>query len=193
MLKTSFIVSKEECSKFLFTETTGDYSNSNTSGWGTPNYELNEVQDSYVTIQNYLTLEKYEQVEITSSAEDTTEITYSDLILEGTTTSINVNQIKDGIYHFNYFILFDNNDTKSSSFYLLSLCTLECQLKALTSAFINQDTKCCKDKDLLSLYLEAMALYKALIFSYQCADFVAFNKVYKNLEKLLKHFKCAKC
>lgn len=193
MLKTSFIVTSENCSKFFFTETTGPVSVKFPGGWGSPNNALADVQDSYVTITNILTNTKYEKIEITPSTSSTTELLYSELMLEESTSAIGTATIADGIYHFNYFILFDNNETISANFYFLSLCELECKIKALTYKFINTDCMDCKKQELKLLFLEVMALYKALIFSYQCADFCAFNKIYNNLIKLLKQYNCKTC
>jgi hypothetical protein len=193
MLVTSFNVSKQECSKFLFTETTGAYSINNSGGWGSPNYLISDVEDSYITIKNITTGIQYTQVEVTPSEDEVLEIPFQDLIIQGQTTPMDCTTIKDGIYHFNYFILFDNNDTVVANYYFLSLCDLECKIKKLVSSFINLDCKDCKKETLLSLYLEVMALYQALVFSYQCGNFCEFNKVYRNLTKLLKTHNCKNC
>jgi hypothetical protein len=193
MLQTSFIVNTTNCNTFVFTETTGAISGTNLTGWGIPNQELSEVQDSILTITNLLTGEVFEPIEVNPSENDTVEILYADLILQGQTTPTGNTTIKDGIYHFNYFILFDDNSTIVANFYVLSLCHLECKLKSLTNTFINLDCKDCGEVAILNLFLEAMSLYQALLFSYQCGNFCDFNKIYNNLTKLLKAYKCKTC
>ena len=37
MVQTSFIVTSQDCEKFIFTETTGAYALDNLGGWGSPN------------------------------------------------------------------------------------------------------------------------------------------------------------
>lgn len=193
MLVTSFIVTKTNCSQFNFIETTGVYGVSNESGWGTPNYDFNEIQDIFLTITNITTGVVYENIEIDASANGTTELLFADLIVQGQTTSNNQINIPDGIYHFKYTILFDDNNVITADFYLLSLCTLECKIKKLIADYANKCCKDCKEDILLALFNEVMALHQALIYSYQCTNFSQFNKIYTNLTKLLKSYNCKNC
>lgn len=193
MVQTSFIVTSQDCEKFIFTETTGAYALDNLVGWGTPNAEADETLDSYVNISNTTTGISYQNIEITPSENDSTDIIFADLILSTGTENIGTLKIIDGVYHFKYTVLLKDGETVDASFYFLSLCELECQIKALTFAYINEDCKACNKNELKLLFLEVMALYKALVFSYQCLDLCSFNNIYANITKLLKSYNCKTC
>ena len=193
MVQTSFIVTSQDCEKFIFTETTGAYALDNLGGWGSPNAEVDGTSDSYVTISNTTTDIEYQNIEITPSENDSTDIIFADLILSTGTENIDTLKIIDGVYNFKYTVLLKTGEIVTSSFYFLSLCELECQIKSLTYAYINEDCKACNKNELKLLFLEVMALYKALVFSYQCLDLCSFNKIYANITKLLKNYNCKTC
>ena len=193
MVQTSFVVTSQDCEKFIFTETTGAYALDNLVGWGFPNSGVGDTLDSYVTISNTTTGIDYQNIEITPSENDSTDIIFADLILSTGNENIGTLKIIDGVYNFKYIVLLKDGEIVTSSFYFLSLCELECQIKSLTYAYINEDCKACNKNELKLLFLEVMALYKALVFSYQCLDLCSFNKIYTNITKLLKNYNCKTC
>jgi hypothetical protein len=193
MVQTSFLVTSQDCEKFIFTETTGAYALDNLVGWGFPNSGVGDTLDSYVTISNTTTGIDYQNIEITPSENDSTDIIFADLILSTGNENIGTLKIIDGVYNFKYIVLLKDGEIVTSSFYFLSLCELECQIKSLTYAYINEDCKACNKNELKLLFLEVMALYKALVFSYQCLDLCSFNKIYTNITKLLKNYNCKTC
>ena len=193
MVQTSFIVTSQDCEKFIFTETTGAYALDNLGGWGSPNSGVSDTLDNYVTISNTTTGIAYQDIEITPSENDSTDIIFADLILSTGTENIGTLKIIDGVYNFKYTVLLKAGEIVTSSFYFLSLCELECQMKALTFAYIDADCRDCNKNELKLLFLEVMALYKALVFSYQCLDLCSFNKIYANITKLLKNYNCKTC
>jgi hypothetical protein len=193
MVQTSFVVTSQDCEKFIFTETTGAYALDNLVGWGFPNSGVGDTLDSYVTISNTTTGIDYQNIEITPSENDSTDIIFADLILSTGNENIGTLKIIDGVYNFKYIVLLEDGEIVTSSFYFLSLCELECQIKSLTYAYINEDCKACNKNELKLLFLEVMALYKALVFSYQCLDLCSFNKIYTNITKLLKNYNCKTC
>ena len=67
MVQTSFVVTSQDCEKFIFTETTGAYALDNLVGWGFPNSGAGDTLDSYVTISNTTTGIDYQNIEITPS------------------------------------------------------------------------------------------------------------------------------
>ena len=102
MVQTSFLVTSQDCEKFIFTETTGAYALDNLVGWGFPNSGVGDTLDSYVTISNTTTGIDYQNIEITPSENDSTDIIFADLILSTGNENIGTLKIIDGVYNISY-------------------------------------------------------------------------------------------
>ena len=196
-LELKFKISKNaDCDTFVFEQNTGAYDvTTNPTGWQTS--ELSTHQDSYVTITNVTDSIEYDLIEVTSTdvVGDTTNLTYADLIVKGTTLAIGTAQIVDGVYCFEYRILLPATSTiVSTTNYFMSLCALECQLKKLAVKYATNTSSCspCEDT-LLNTFVEAMALYDVLKFSFRCGNFTDFKKILTNLQELLTILDCSNC
>lgn len=184
------------CEEFIFNQTTGLYNiTDNETGWGIPNEELIDVLESNVIIKDLTNNVEYEKIEITASDDSSDNIIFYDLIIKNANSSIQIEKIRDGIYCFEHLVLVDGNIILSSTNYFLSLCEIECKLKQLSIKFINSTNTSCSpcENELLKSFLEAMSLYEALKFSYQCGNFDDFNKILRNLQDLLRILNCKNC
>jgi hypothetical protein len=196
MLQLQFnIVKSTDCTSFGFVQTTGVYTlTTNEGGWGAPNDELVDVQDSYINITSVTADQAYELVEVTASASATDDIAFQDLIKVGETTSIGTSDIIDGIYSFQHVVLMNDSSLYNTTEYVLSLCEIECKLKQLSIKYIDSvlDNCTCKET-LLNSFVEANALYKSLLYAFQCGRFDEFNNILNNLQSLLSIIDCENC
>lgn len=195
-LLLKFSTSKtSDCKEFIFTQTTGLYDlTTNPTGWNTPNSPLSGVLDSYVIIKDLTSNVQYTKIEVDASDASVDNFIYYDLIKQGETLPIKIDNIQDGIYSFTHTVLGDKNILYSTTNYFMSLCKIECQLKQLSIKYINYSNTCspCENK-LLNLFVEAMSLYDILNFTFKCGQFTDFNKILNNLQSLLKQLDCKKC
>jgi hypothetical protein len=195
-LELKFNVTKTaDCKEFIFTQTTGTYDvTTNLTGWGAPNVDIGNAQDSYVVIQDLTSSTIYKLIEVAESDDSATNFLYEDLIIEGQSLPIGTEEIVDGIYCFTHTVLMDDDSLYNTTGYHMSLCQLECKLKELSSKYIASLGSCssCESK-LLNFFSEAMALYDALKFSYRCGNFTHFNKILINLQSLLLQLDCSNC
>jgi len=194
-LELKFNINKNTaCDTFTFTQTTGPEDITNPTGW--MDNVLSDYQDSYITIKNITENVIYNLIEIVPSdiVGHESDIIYADLIIQNTNNGIGVVKIADGVYSFTHTVLLEDNQLINTTNYFMSLCSIECKLKLLSIQYINYSSECspCENK-LLNLFVEAMALYDILKFSFKCGNFKDFNTILTNLQELLTTLDCKNC
>ena len=183
-------VTKPDCKSFDYSQTTGAYSVSNLTGWGTPNKDLADVASSILVITNHKTGVIYDDINIVSAETSTTNFAFAELFLSS--TPIGTEEIADGIYSFKHTVTFNDDSIITNIAYIVSLCTLNCSIQAFTDTMLDTVDDCCSDnkKELLTNYSEIMTLYDLLLKSALCNNFTAFNSIYSSIELLLLNINC---
>lgn len=185
MVQIKSNVTKPDCKSFDYSQTTGAYSVSNLTGWGTPNKDLADVASSILVITNHKTGVIYDDINIVSAETSTTNFAFAELFLSS--TPIGTEEIADGIYSFKHTVTFNDDSIITTIAYRTSLCLLNCSIQALTDTMLDTIDDCCTDnkKEILAKYTEVMALYDILTKAFRCNNFSAFNSIYSSIELLL--------
>lgn len=178
-------ITKPDCNTFEYNQTTGAYSATNLTGWGTPNKLLTDVATSILSITNSKTSITYDDITIVVAEASTDTFIFSNLFLNSTPTGIET--IQDGIYAFVHTVTFNDTTSITTTAYKVSLCKLNCSIQSLTDTMLDTIDDCCTDnkKELKANYNELMASYDILLKAFKCLNFTAFNSIYSSMELLL--------
>lgn len=196
-LQLKFLICYNCGNNITFTDNTGQYNSStNTSGFGTPNPELNQVVNSLLFITNLTTNVSYDAIQITP-----TDVEGTQTIIDITTFTVNgINQnltsLPDGLYTYEWKVDVVAPDliVYSQEIMKLSLCQIACKIKVLASR-IDLGCGCCHDDCSKSVwkFLEAYTLYKALLFGGACGSISEINENIKCLQDFLRNINCQTC
>ena len=190
---------QNDCSdELIFTENTGAYNNpDNLTGWGSPNYDLGQVDSSILVITNLTTNVTYDGIDITPS-----DVVGTQTIIDVTTLAVaGVNQaltsLPDGIYTYTWTIVINTGTSfpeVEQEITQLSLCQIACKIKVLASR-IDLSCGCCHDDCSKSVwkFLEAYTLYKALLFGGACGSISEVNENIRCLQDFLRNINCQTC
>lgn len=172
------------CDTFTFTETTGAYSASNTTGWGAPNALTSSVTTAVlqatspsgtVTTFNLLTH---------SFPSDNYSYQYDILasLLGG---------YEDGKWDFLLYYT-DGNDTYMKRHVYYFFCTTKCCVATMLADLVIDDCEC-KISEQAERYLKAKIMLDALAEAARCQQESNFNSIKTILDKLCANSGCKTC
>jgi hypothetical protein len=189
-----------DAKKLIFTETTGIYSVTNTTGWGSPNPLISECQTvgstpgAILTVltpdDNFITMFSYDPSLGGTQFPETTGLQEKNLYYysSGYTTTYNATatpvNMPDGVYTFTYTINSVNYVSKiatiySTTYYLLVTTGVACCVDKLFHLASQADCTDCKNEK-LSKALEAESYLKAAEYANACGK---NNMAAKHLSK----------
>ena len=180
------------CNTLKFTETTGAYSTSNTSGWGAPNMSTGNAVSATLTITtpsgDVLTPINMHILPPSFPSEDFTQEYSIPLTSLGENSSIT-----DGVWSFLYTVVCTQDlitvtytQRVTQGFY----CQVDCCVKSM---FKNIDVECDCSKDQLSKAAKAYLLLKGLKYSANAGDISKFNSDLALLQKMCLNSDCNNC
>ncbi len=175
-----------KCTQLEFTETTGEYNSvTNTTGWGTPNIELNTAETAVLTI----TSPSGTQYSINLLDHDfpSSNVDFSYIF-----SLDNLTNIVDGKWTFVYTITDSEADTYTKTIYKLFYCNSDCCVEQMLT---DLDLTCdCCSKDLTyENYVKAWTFLQALKNAAECGDYNSFTNILKILDRLCKNINCKTC
>lgn len=170
------------------TQTTGVYdSETNDTGYGSPNIETSDVDSTSLSITNLLTDTTFDDItDITaSSTEVEYEITLDELTVDGAV--VYTTSLEDGIYEF-IFSVVAGATTYTYTVRKLYLPELW-SLLANASLKITGGTCSCRDK-YIPKWLTGFAYLKSLEGSAICGDITQFQNQYDFVYNYLSNLRC---
>lgn len=181
------------CQSMTFTETTGAYSASNLTGWGSPNLATSDVDtaDLYITdpsgtVFSFDLLAQSPAWPTTSSTQEF-EITPSDL-------SQGDGNFTDGLYKFQYTV-HPTGDPSTSVItkvvYQLFYCNINCCVNQMFALITDPSCDC--QADAIAAASKADALLTGLKRAAACAKTTLFNSLLTILQKLCTNSNCNTC
>jgi hypothetical protein len=187
MLSLNFeICQVNACKDLVFSETTGPYDSVyNTTGYGTPNIELADMESAILTITD--PTGTISTIDLTPQGFPT-----DDLIADGYTIT-STTPLADGQWTFIYTVtpslLGSEPYTKTISklFYCNADCCVE---KMLTKVEV---CDCCNDNTDLNNYVKVSTFLSSLKKAASCGDVTSFSSILKIVNKLCKNSGCKTC
>jgi len=175
------------CSQIRFTETTGVYNSSNTTGYGTPNPLDSAMTSATLTITNPDGVTYTLDLFVTSLFPTYNTSQYYDIPLSsiGSPTSI-----EDGEWLFVYTVS-DGVDTYTKTIYKYFYCNSECCIKQMQPNVETCD--CCKETQSYKDYILAWTQLESLKKAAACGDVDNFNAIKKIVDKLCLNNGCKTC
>lgn len=188
-LQLSFqICQSNTCDALTFVETTGAYSATNLTGWGTPNVALADATSAILTITlasgNIYTIDLLATTYFPTN--DTTfeyELTNSDF---GYTDG---GKIDDQIITFTYTVIADGT-TYTQTVHQAFYCQVQC---CVYSMFKDLNVTCDACSQSKTKAIDAYLLLKGLIYSANCGNTTNFNSQLAILQKLCLGSSCQNC
>src|SRR5574343_201905 len=161
------------CSQIRFTETTGVYSTSNTTGYGTPNSDTGTATTAVLTItspsNDVYTIDLF----ATGNFPSSNNTYYYDI---PTASLGDLTNIVDGKWTITYTSINDSV-TYTKTKYVLFHCNAEC---CVTEMLIDLDTDCdcCTTKSKSNLnYIKTSVTLQSLKYAAKCGSIELFNKL----------------
>ncbi len=182
-----------DCHSFIITDTTGNYNAStNPTGWGTPNPATSDVTRITLSVTNLYTGVTYDDIVALAYTTAVTVFPTSDLEIDG--VSIGDVVMPDGLYEFTYTIVISGTTTYVAESTNILLCQSCCKIKKLASK-VKIDCGCCNDKcaEKITRFLEADALYKAIMYTGLCSSNSEIFDSISNLQEFLININCNNC
>lgn len=176
------IYTRRNSTQLIFKETTGTYSLSNTSGWGSPNDSLSSVSSWVVsiTLPNSTTLYSFNNP-INLPSDNNANIIINPIDI-GSTTGL----IPDGVYEIQYEVITTNNTYKKvlriPIFSNVSCCVKRMALKIKPGC-------CCDDKFIQEFNL-AQALLISMCENAEFGNETMFNNYLNKLQLLCNWNNC---
>lgn len=173
------VCSQNECTEFVFTDITGNYSVGNPGGWNSLNKSASDVTVATVliTFPNGTT----QTIDLLADIPDPIVGSFEYPAVTAYTT--------DGIYSFLYTITVDG-ETFTHSSYKLFLCKVKCCIDKLWAEVPAKMCSECEIEAYVSRVLFAQGLYQSLISMGACAQTTAITKVLTQLQKLCNFEDC---
>jgi hypothetical protein len=190
------VCSTADCQYILFKDTTGSYSMSNPTGWGTPNEDIANAYKAELIIGDPSGFTH--TIDITNGNSGSTgdefpnvdpniyyQISSATLSVTPPTTTI---PISDGLYNFTYKVYIHGKDVDyyiTKSKIILISCGVECATKKLMAGLSVCDCKCWDDKTYETAIL-AWTMLQSLLAARNCGtNQNTINKILTNLQNLL--------
>lgn len=185
----------EDCDRkgLTFTETTGAYSVSNTSGWGSPNRETSEATTAVLTIVDPNDVTYTFDLFAESPAWPTTDVD-QEFEIANTDLGLSADEdLIDGLYRATYTVTrttattFSYTQTTNFLFYGV----IKCQVFSLYGLIPTSECDC--NTDILELAFKASTFLKALEYAASTGNESDFDKILTVLERLTANNNCQNC
>jgi hypothetical protein len=186
MLKLKFnICVTNGCTQLKFTEETGFYSPTNSTGWGTPNINISDVQTAILSITGPNGVIYETDLGNTGLFHSYYPIEYQIPL----TNYGNPTNIVDGEWIFVYTVTTDT-ETYTTTVYKYFFCNSECCVTNMLPK--TKDCDCCDNED-NSNYIIAWTHLQSLKKAAECGDYTNFTTIKKIVDKLCKNSGCKTC
>lgn len=179
-----------DCLNLLFSEQTGVYTSSNTTGWQTPNPDIANATSATLTVttpsgSNFvfsLSLSGFP----TFNANSLYSIPYSSLGFSST--------LEDGIYTAVYDVIVDEESPVHYTVTIVTFitCNLECCIDTMLSNIDNSECDSCNEEE-RDKYLEAFSILQQIKHSIECGDLITANSLSNLGNKLCRNIGCSTC
>jgi hypothetical protein len=177
------------CKKLTMRETTGLYSASvNTTGWGSPNHELTDVNSATLTITKPDSTTSTIDLTTHGFPTDNTYYEYPfDSTYLGDATAA---EIPDGVYKFVYTVVAAGTTYTTTVLKLLH-CQIECCVHGMFADIQDPECDCATDK--LADARKAFVLLQGLKYAASCGQKDAFAGLLEILNRLCTNSNCTTC
>ena len=186
-LKTS--ISTSDCLNLLFSETTGVYTTSNTTGWSTPNPALStaSVPQIKITIPSgsFFIFPLSTFGFPTANINSIYSIPYSSLGFSS--------NLEDGLYTCEYTVLVNTGSPViySSTISTFIVCNLECCVDRMLLNINDWDCDC--SEEAIDKYLTAFSILQQINHSIECGDLTTASSLSNLANKICKNLNCSIC
>ena len=186
------ICQSADCKSFVFSETTGEYSADNTSGWGTPNRDAADAETATLVVTtpdgDDYTFDLFAESPNWPTVDDDQEFVIDITDIGGSAGS----KIADGLYLFRYTVTrttatpFSYTQQIQQLFY----CNAKCAVNKMIAEI---DFECdCSVED-INQALKAKAMLYSLELAAACGETDKFDNLLTILDKLTKNTNCNSC
>lgn len=174
------------CKQLAFTESTGIYSISNTTGWGTPNELISDATSAILTITNTENISyNIDLFTLGLFPSSSNSVTYTiPLALYG-----NPSSITDGQWYFKYTVITSTTTYVTEKYYYFTCNSENCVNNMIPTEICDS----CKDNTDYDNYIKAWSFLKSLEKAAQCGNVTLFNSIKKIIDKLCKNSNCKTC
>lgn len=177
------------CTVFKINETTGQYSSTNTGGWGSPNTELSDVVSAEMLITSPSEVEySIDMMDVYNYPTDNLSL-YANI----TATSLGLTSLEDGLWIFEYVVEDSSGNRYTKINHYLNYCNSECCVKQMLTNLKLDSCGCNCSDDKYEEYLKAWLQLEALKKAADCGDETAFANILKIVTKLCKNNNCKTC
>lgn len=180
------------CKQLIFKDTTGEYSLTNTGGYGSPNPEIADFTEATLTViapdNTQYVIDIFSDGFPTIDTEDEYQIDLADL---GNRTFI-----EDGYWQFIYTIYDNNTDTTYTAVFAgIFTCNTRCCVEKLlllidTNKFGLPDKQ---NEKRIKEYLMAKSYLDSLVYYSYCGNLDKFNNIKRIIDKLCANINCNTC
>lgn len=181
-----------DCRSLVFTETTGEYSSSNITGWGSPNKLTSDAETAVLIVTTPsgadYTFNLFTESPAFPTSDDEREFVIDTTDIGGTTGS----RIPNGLYLFRYSVTRTTATAFSYSQQIQQLfyCTARC---CVNSMFADLDFECDCCEEEIDRALKAKAMLYSLELAAGAGHIDKFNNLLDILTKLCNNTNCNSC
>ncbi len=186
------VCESKDCRSLVFSETTGEYSSSNTTGWGSPNKETSDAETAVLTVttpsDSDYTFDLFAESPSWPSVDDNQEFSIDVTDIGGSTGS----KLEDGLYLFKYQVTRTTATTFNYSQQIQQLfyCSARC---CVDSMFADLDFECdCCAED-INRALKAKAMLYSLELAAGAGHVNQFADLLDIIRKLCNNSNCNSC
>lgn len=181
------ICQKYNCKEILFTETTGTYSVTNTTGWGAPNPLTGSATSATLAITKYGTTSTTYTLNLFTSSFPTTNLSSEYSVTADLIGGTSGDVITDGIYTFVYTVV-----VGETTYTQTKMSTLTCNVQCCVQSMLKDiDFECDCSEDAKEKYIDAYILLKGL--QSNCGSTDDFERNLETLQALCQNSNCDNC
>lgn len=173
------------CATFTFSELTGAYSATNTTGWGAPNPAIGTITAAILNVTSPSGI-------ITSINLLAQSFPSSNPSFEYDFTTISVGGYEDGDWSFLLYYT-DGSNTYLKKHNYLFYCNSKCCVEKLLAKVKVTDCDCCKADEITDTYLKARVFLDKLKNAAECYQVDNFDEIKEILDKLCANEDCDSC
>lgn len=188
------VCQRSNCKGITFTETTGVYSTSNTTGWGSPNQLTSDATAATLLIESYdSTTNTYTTLSTTNlfTSSFPSSTSTQEIFLDSTYFGeVITDAIPDGIYVFTYTVTTSTTtytQKKKAYFYCEAKCCVYGMFPSLDVC------ECDCDDARTERAALAMTFYMGLKWDTICTNDAKFNEILDLLARLCSYEDCSTC
>lgn len=197
-LKLNFNICQDaSCMYFRFSETTGEYSTSNQTGWNTPNTALADAVKAELIItkpnNTSITLDITQGNNTSTNLDnfptiDSTREYVIDSYNLGYTASSSLGPINDGMYKFEYRVTLDDNSIVTRTNKFFAKCQLSCKVSKILADIGITECDCSSGKEKEDALI-IWTLFKSLEENTKCnTELNKLNDLYNTVNTLVNLF-----